>query len=167
MPAIEASGINPFFSTMGDIVPKGEKKKDTKKTSFGKVLERTQEEVLQLNEEYGLPEIEGKSVEETLQYLVDSVYEAGDKLKQAPYTDEFKNYKKVLARCMRFVVKNSYDIETHERRIGRKRQVFTLVTVVNTKLDELALGILYNQAEQLKILAKIEEINGLLIDFFS
>ena len=68
---------------------------------------------------------------------------------------------------MHFVVQNAYELEVRERRKGTKRQQLVTVQTINAKLDELAADILYNQADQLKILAKIEEINGLLVDFLS
>lgn len=68
---------------------------------------------------------------------------------------------------MRFVVDNSYEVEVRERRKGKKRRISVTVQIINAKLDELATGILYNQIDQLKILAKVEQINGILIDFMS
>ena len=68
---------------------------------------------------------------------------------------------------MRFVVDNSYEVEVRERRKGKKRRILVTVQIINAKLDELATGILYNQIDQLKILAKVEQINGILIDFMS
>lgn len=170
MSALDPLGTSPFFSASSEISKKKEKKENSHKVKthpFAVALEKAEEQPI-IAGEADLPlEIRGKTFDEALQYLVDSVYSAGDRLKKEPYTDEFKNYKKALSQFMSFIVKNSYEIEAHERRNGAKRQIFTLVQVVNTKLDELATGILFNQADQLKILAKIEEINGILVDFFS
>ena len=65
------------------------------------------------------------------------------------------------------MVQNSYDIELHERRKGKKKQIVMNVQVINKKLDDLAADILYNQADQLKILAKIDEINGIVVNLLS
>lgn len=168
MPALDPLGINPFFSTAAQTTKKKEKKTDTittKSTRFDVALEK--EQLLAL-ESTDLPlEIRGKTFDETLQYLIDSVYAAGDKLKKEPYADEFKTYRKTLSQFMNFVIKNSYEKEKHKRLRGDKTQMLTLVQTVNTKLDELAIGILYEQREPLKILAKIEELKGILVDFFS
>ena len=48
-----------------------------------------------------------------------------------------------------------------------KRKRFTLVKVVDEKLDSLAASVLAAQREQLTILAQIDEINGLLVDLIS
>ncbi len=172
MAAVDPLGIAHSFSHAGEIAKKKEQKTNSaniKTKSFSSVLETAQSEqdTAEIEDSQFLSAIAGKDFDETLQYLVDSVYEAGDRLKKSPYTDEFKEYKKTLSHFLQFVVKNSYEIETKQRRKGTKKVVYTLVTVVNNKLDSLANDILYNQKEQLKILARIEEINGILVDFFS
>jgi uncharacterized protein YaaR (DUF327 family) len=45
-----------------------------------------------------------------------------------------------------------------------KRKKFTQVEIIDQKLEQLAAGILSNQKDQLGLLGKIEEINGLLVD---
>ena len=47
-----------------------------------------------------------------------------------------------------------------------KRKRFTLVKVIDEKLEALA-SVLAAQKEQLAILAQIDEINGLLVDLVS
>ena len=44
------------------------------------------------------------------------------------------------------------------------RKKYTLVQVADRKLEELAVAILSGQAAQLDILARVEEINGLLVN---
>ncbi len=166
---LDPLGLAPAFHQAGEIAKKKEQKSTaTKSKSFVSILQNTQEQQELIHEESTLlHDIEGKTFDDALQFLVDSVYSAGDKLKKNPYADEFKNYRKSLSNFLQFVVKNTYEIETHQRRRGKKRVVYTLVNVVNQKLDSLATGILFNQADQLSILARVEEINGLLVDFFS
>ncbi len=168
---LDPLGLAPSLFHAGEIAKKKEHKASTSKAkahSFSSILENTQEQQeLESEEKTFLQDIEGKTFEDTLQYLVDSVYIAGDKLKKNPYAEDFKNYRKTLSHFLEFIVKNTYEIETHQRRRGKKRVVYTLVNVVNEKLDKLANGILFNQADQLNILARVEEINGLLVDFFS
>ncbi len=169
---LDPLGLAPSLFQAGEIAKKKEKKNDTSKInskSFSSVLQANQEqkEILEAGDTLFSQEIEGKSFDEALQYLVDSVYIAGDQLKKNPFAEEFKTYRKTLSNFLHFVVKNSYEIETHQRRRGKKQVVYTLVNVVNQKLDNLANDILFNQADQLHILARVEEINGLLVDFFS
>ncbi len=168
---LDPLGLAPSFQQAAEIGKKKEKKTDTSKlksTSFATILQSSQEQDISPTDDTDLlKNIEGKSFDETLQYLVDGVYAAGDRLKKNPHTDEFKKYRKSLSQFLNFIVKNTYEIETQQRRRGKKRVVYTLVNVVNQKLDSLANGILFNQADQIKLLARVEEINGLLVDFFS
>jgi hypothetical protein len=44
------------------------------------------------------------------------------------------------------------------------RKKFALIKVIDEKLERLALGILQTQKDQFDILARVDEINGLLVD---
>ena len=63
--------------------------------------------------------------------------------------------------------KNTYDIENQ---LGirsprfKNRKKYIIVTVVNEKLEQLARDIMFIQSSQISMLAKVEEIKGLLVD---
>jgi uncharacterized protein YaaR (DUF327 family) len=63
------------------------------------------------------------------------------------------------------VVENSYDTEVQ---IGGtsvlKQKRFTLVRIIDSKLDGMASAILRGQLNQRQILEKLDEIKGLLVD---
>ena len=180
MAAVDPMHISPFFA-VPDAQPR-KKVKDERTSAqnkstgsvFGTLLKETEKEAAieaefetEVRENQNVREKAGLSFDEKLTELVDAVYAAGDELKKNPFTDTFIIYKKRLSRFMQFVVQNAYELEVRERRKGTKRQQLVTVQTINAKLDELAADILYNQADQLKILAKVEEINGLVVDFLS
>ena len=170
MAAIDPLGYGALFSQSQELAKKENKtNKSTSKKIFSSLLEKKESDIdyEALSDVEFMQSLENKSFDEKLEFLVDSVYTAGDRLKKNPEPEEFKNYRKNMAHFLQFVVKNSYEIETQHRLKGRKRVVYTLVQVVNEKLDSLAADILMNQREQLRILSRLEEINGLLVDFFS
>ncbi len=115
-------------------------------------------------------EIEGMGFEEALSFLLDRVTMSSEYLKKNPFTDAFADYRKKISQFMRFVVKNCYDVEeslgTISARSPRPKKRY-IVKVVDDKLDQLAREILENNVDQLKMLAKVDEINGLLIDMLS
>lgn len=175
------SAIDPlqssFFNPGHTLTRKKDKDKDKPgiKRSFADILRSSSRDVLQ-SPDFDRPlfaagsvpdNFDGLSFDDKLTALVDNVYAAGDELKKNPFTDNFIVYKQNLSRFMRFVIDNSYELEIREQRRGKKRRQLITVQILNTKLDELAAGILYNQIDQLKILAKIDEINGILVDFLS
>jgi uncharacterized protein YaaR (DUF327 family) len=131
--------------------------KGTKKPLFSALLEKSAQETEQVREL--LPS------EEAVKELLDGVHSAGDALKSRPFPEEIKQYKTAVRDFLHYVVENGYTVE--EQISGGnilKRKKFTLVQVVDRKLEQLAAGILAGQRSQLEILAKVEEINGILVD---
>jgi uncharacterized protein YaaR (DUF327 family) len=103
--------------------------------------------------------------EETLRALLDDVHSSGDELKSRPFPDEIMRYKKAVRNFIHYVVENSYTLE--EKTSGAnllRRKKFTLVQVVDKKLEQLAAGIMAGQTGQLDLLARIDEIAGILVN---
>ncbi len=170
MPTVDPLGYSALFSQTQEIVKKKEQKTSkstTKSKLFSSVLDAAQisPDFDFMTEVEFEKSMETKTFDEKLEFLIDSVYTAGDRLKKKQDLEEFKQYRKTLTHFLEFVVKNSYEVETQRRLRGRK--AYTVVQVINEKLDSLAADIIMNQRAQLRILAKVEEINGLLVDYFS
>jgi uncharacterized protein YaaR (DUF327 family) len=120
--------------------------------------------------------------EEAVQELLDSVRSAGDDLRQHPIPEEILKYKKAVRNFLHYVVENGYAVKEQEgipnaQKPGykgslwdpaaKKARAFHVVQVVDQKLDRLAAEILAGQVSQLGLLAKLEEITGLLVDLVS
>jgi uncharacterized protein len=104
----------------------------------------------------------------TVEEMLDAVFSAGDELKKSPTFESIKDYRNKVSDFIRFAVRNSIVVE--ETTSGAnilKRKRFTLVKVIDEKLEALALSVLGAQKEQMTILARIDEINGLLVDLVS
>jgi uncharacterized protein YaaR (DUF327 family) len=100
-----------------------------------------------------------------LENLLDDVYSKGEELKDSPTFDHIKTYRKSVKRFMDYIVKNTVRID--EKISGAnilKRKRFTLVEIVDTKLESLVTEVLRSQKDQVSILNKVDEINGLLVD---
>lgn len=105
------------------------------------------------------------ATEKPLQELLDEVTQAGEALKEKPLLDRIVAYKEAVRRFMYYVVHHSFDIE--EKTSGfniLKRKKYTLLKVIDTRLEQLAAGILSGQLSQIQILAQLDEIKGLLIN---
>jgi uncharacterized protein YaaR (DUF327 family) len=103
--------------------------------------------------------------EDSFHELMDEVHSTGDALFKRPFPPEIKAYKEAVRNFVHYVVENSFD--TEEQMSGTnvlKRKKFTLVQVIDKKLEEMAAAILRGQLNQLAILDKLDEIKGLLID---
>lgn len=115
-------------------------------------------------------EIATMEFEEAVAFLMDGVTMAGEELKNSPLPEAYATYKRKITQFLHFVVNNTYDVEiqTGIRRPRFKNQKqYTIVTIVNEKLEQLAKDIMFLQSSQISMLAKIEEINGILIDLIS
>lgn len=106
--------------------------------------------------------------EKILEALLDEVHSSGDRLKDKPLPDNIISYKNAVRSFVRYVVDRTYTV-TESTSGGNvlKRKKFTQVQVIDEKLEQIAAGILSNQRNQLALLGKIEEINGLLVDLMS
>ena len=159
-------GINPFGPSY---VPR--RKEDEKKAGKGKGLFRT---------------VLGKAIDETkesdrmgalgnadfshaaLEDLLDEVHESGDKLKENPSVELVQAYKRAVRDFVHYVVDRSYAVE--QKTSGRsilKRNAYFRVSVIDESLEKLAAEILRNQRDNLEILRRVDEINGMLVDLLS
>ena len=103
-----------------------------------------------------------------LEELLDGVFSSGDQLKRAPTLEAIKDYRQKVKAFVQYAVDHAISVE--ETTSGAnilKRKRFTLVKVIDEKLEALAASVLSAQKDQLLILAQIDEINGLLVNFVS
>ncbi len=156
-------GTSPFLNPALQSKLLQEEKKTTKKgrvAAFSSILGATESEAEGVAEITELP-----FTEDSLRRLLDSVHTAGDELKTRPFPAEIVKYKQAVRDFLHFIVKNGYT--TQERTSGfniLKRKKYTLVQVIDHKLERLAADILSGQNAQIDILARVDEINGLLVD---
>lgn len=100
--------------------------------------------------------------------LLDEVHSTGDLLRDNQSPDHIKAYKRAVTQFVRYVVDRSYAlVETTSGVNILKRKKFLQVEVIDQKLEQLAAGVLSGQRNQMTLLARIEEINGLLVDLMS
>jgi uncharacterized protein YaaR (DUF327 family) len=133
--------------------------RESQKSRFSRILEHiTEDRAAAALEEFPVSE-------ETIKELLDEVHSTGDTLKKRPLPAEIMRYKQAVRNFLHYVVKNSYAIDKQVSGANLlKRKSFTRIQVVDRKLEQLAAGILAGQTAQLEILARIEEITGLLVD---
>ncbi len=105
-----------------------------------------------------------RSIEE----LLDAVFSTGERLKKSHSVEAVKAYRHQVREFIKFAVQHSYAVE--EKTSGAnilRRKRFTIVKVIDEKLEALAVSVLSAQKDQLAILAQIDEINGLLVNLVS
>jgi len=133
----------------------GKGKKITPKKGFASLFQKA---VLETVKELPLSE-------DSLHELLDGVHNAGDALSKRPFPPEIAAYREAVRNFVHYVVENTYDTEEQTSGVSvLKRKKFTLIQVIDTKLEGMAAAILRGQINQLEILEKLDEIKGLLVD---
>lgn len=108
----------------------------------------------------GLPGVDAPT-----ERLFDAIHEAGQRLmRERTYTAAL-HYRETVRRFLQNVLPEANQILVQESRhdILNRKQYF-LLTEVNRSVDRLVQGLQQTQGEQLDILHRLEQIEGLLID---
>ncbi|MDC7222604.1 MAG: DUF327 family protein [Spirochaetales bacterium] len=159
--------------SIGSYIPsqlKGEKKETGKSarsgsSRFSSLVGKTEAgqevEMIQSSE---LTPLEDTKV---LEDLIDRLFESGENLKRNPIEENLDEYKKNVRVLVNFVSHKSYTV-TREKGIMNprtfKQKEFVNIDLVDKKLDSLAVYILSRQKNQMEILRRVDEINGLGIN---
>jgi uncharacterized protein len=155
-------GINPFGPSYVPRRKEEEKKVGKGRGPFGTVLGKAVDEARAKGDaSTAAQEFSRAELEE----LLDEVHETGDRLKQNPGVDLVQAYKKAVRDFIHYVVEGSYAVE--QKASGRnilKRNIYFRVSVIDESLERLGAEILRNQRDNLEILRRVDEINGMLVD---
>jgi uncharacterized protein YaaR (DUF327 family) len=137
--------------------PKG---RGVKKNVFSRLL--AQQEVQEAEE--ALAPAAYPPSEETLQELLEDVHGAADALRLRPLAEEIRRYKQAVRHFLRYVVANNYAVKTENYLFNHEKRRKVQIEVADQKLEQLAAGILSGQLSQIDMLARLDEITGLLVD---
>ena len=98
---------------------------------------------------------------DTLVEFLAEIDEQGKKLAKHPVRSEIERYRSLVGK---FVKEAMAQMTTLDRHTDRKNRAYTLVREIDKKLSELTDLLLGGQTKQIDILAKLSEIQGMLID---
>ena len=134
--------------------------KGEKATRFSSVLENAQEGQVPIGTEYSDLGDSGN-----LEAILDEIFAIGERVKENPTQDRVRNYKGAVKALIKRVVEQGLAVEERQSSPNILRQKrFTLVKIIDDKLEKLAASVLINQRDTLDVLGRIDEINGLLVD---
>lgn len=113
------------------------------------------------------------SIEETelaqrLNLMMEEIVMQGDKLVKRMDVKDMRQYRALIKEFMNEIVNRSHKFsrENFLDRRGRHR-VYGIIRRVDEKLDELAQELVKDEKDKIAILAKVDEIRGLLLDIFT
>ena len=159
---IPAFYMNPAAYTQVKDEKKTKDAKRSGKTEFSRIFEEIRGKTAgELGPLENLP-----VSEETLNFLMDEVRSSGDSLRNRPFPDEILRYKQAVRNFMHYVVENCFSLEQEDgiRRLLKPHKRYYKIQVIDKKLEDMAAMLLSRQMSQLELLARLEEIKGLLVD---
>ena len=115
-----------------------------------------------------LDNIQSEKVREELKILYGKIENQTTKLGDRLFIEDLIEYKKLVKEFLNVSVNNShvfYKENSLDRR-GRHR-VYSIVKQVDKELDELTKDFLNIEGNRLKILNRLDDIKGLLLDIFT
>ena len=115
-----------------------------------------------------LSNIEESELQAALSGMMEEITQQGYRLGKRRDIRDMKQYRKLIQEFMNEIVNRSHKFsrENFLDRRGRHR-VYGMIKRVNVALDELAGELIKEEKDHLGILAKIDEIRGMLLDILT
>ncbi|MDD6207910.1 MAG: YaaR family protein [Clostridiales bacterium] len=112
--------------------------------------------------------IEESELKERLGFMMKEIIQHGEKLAKRMDIRDMKKYRGLIKDFMNEVVNRSHKFSRQNflDKRGRHR-VYGIVKLVDKNLDELATELMKDEKDHVAILAKIDEIKGLLLDILT
>ena len=112
--------------------------------------------------------IEESELQARLQSLMEDITMQGEKLSKRRDVKDMKRYRSLVKEFLNEVVTHSHSFsrENFLDRKGRHR-VYGIIRLIDENLDQLAQELMKDEKDNLAILNKIGEIEGLLLDIFT
>lgn len=100
-----------------------------------------------------------------LEDLKDKIFRQGETIKHKADISEFMQYRRLIAELLEITAGNAYACtKTSSFDAKGRRNIFVLIKMVNTRLDEMAQEILSEQRDNIRLLEMVDDIRGLLVD---
>ncbi len=97
--------------------------------------------------------------------LTERIFEQGDKLEKRIDVKELRVYKALIKEFLNEVVSHAHKyIKTSKLDRRGRHKVFATVQKINEELDDLTTEMLETQQDGIKILRRIQDIRGLVLD---
>ncbi|MGE4282569.1 MAG: YaaR family protein [Clostridia bacterium] len=114
-----------------------------------------------------LKKIDGQNYEDELALLLGEIDKQGQKLSKNIDIKELIRYKKLISEFLYDAVNNSHKFhkESMLDRRGRHR-VYAIISKVNENLERITEEVLKEEKDNIKMLQRMDDIRGLLLDIF-
>ncbi|QXM05187.1 YaaR family protein [Crassaminicella indica] len=111
--------------------------------------------------------IKSDEVKEHAKKIYDKIVEKSEKIGDRLYIQDLLDYKKLVKEFLNIVVTNSH-VFTKENFLDRRgrHRVFSQVKQVDKALADLTNDFLSQEVDRIKIVKKLDDIRGILLDMF-
>lgn len=100
-----------------------------------------------------------------LAQVMDQIHSLGEEMARHPSNQNIQAYKRKLKLMVQTFVDRGLTLERQvSTRNILQQKSYQIIKVIDEKLERLVVGILQSQLSQLDILARVEEIQGLLVN---
>ena len=112
--------------------------------------------------------IEEAALAERLNLMMEEIVMQGDKIIKRMDVKDMRKYRSLIKEFMNEIINRSHTFERENflDRKGRHR-VYGIIRLIDQNLDELAQELVKEEQDNIAILAKIGEIEGLILDIFT
>ena len=112
--------------------------------------------------------IEEEGLAERLNLMMEEIVMQGDKIVKRMDVRDMRRYRTLIKDFMNEIVNRSHKF-SRENFLDRRRRhrVYGIISLVDEKLDELAQALVSDECDKIAILAKVDEIRGLLLDILA
>jgi len=111
-------------------------------------------------------DISVEQFEKLLEEAVEEVIESGNELVRSPTPSNLKRYKNAIKEFLKLVEKKLYKLSGSFDMTSGKAKLHVVVEEVNEKLMDLTEKIMKNEWQTINLAARIEEINGLILNLY-
>ena len=112
--------------------------------------------------------IEEEGLAERLNLMMQEIVMQGDKIVKRMDVRDMRRYRTLIKDFMNEIVNRSHKFSREnflDRRV--RHRVYGIIRLVDEKLDELAQALVSDECDKIAILAKVDEIRGLLLDILA
>ena len=117
---------------------------------------------------FTLNKLDEDGLQERLTELINNICDQGNKISKHMDIKDLRDYRILITEFINEIITNSHKFkrENFLDKRGRHR-VYGIIRVVNKKLDSLAQELLKSEKNNLNVLEKIGQIQGLLLDIMT
>lgn len=115
-----------------------------------------------------LTKVQSEMAQQELESLFNDIEKQGKILGETLNIKDLRKYKDLIQKFLDYAVNKMYSLKEQSGwdRRGRHK-IYTMVETVNKGLENLTEMLLSQQKDQISILAKVDEIRGILFDIYS